>query len=59
MSWMLFFSCGSDDNENDGVVKDIDPSDANALSQVLVMPDGVDQTSGNLPTPTTAPETQQ
>jgi hypothetical protein len=57
MSWMLFFSCGSDDNENDGVVKDIDPSDANALSQVLVMPDGVDQTSGNLPTPTTAPET--
>jgi hypothetical protein len=55
MSSILFFSCGGDDK--DGILKEVDPSDANALSQVLVMPDGVDQTTGNIPVPTTTPET--
>ncbi|HEY3403315.1 MAG TPA: hypothetical protein VGK59_08015 [Ohtaekwangia sp.] len=50
-------SCGSDGGDDKPGL--IDPSDSDALSEVLIMPGGTDQRSGNPPTTTVTPETPE
>jgi len=46
-------SCGSDGDDKPGL---IDPSDADALSEVIIMPSGTDQLTGTPPVPSVVPE---